>query len=585
MKEHRGMKRLPHWLIAIVAMTATLALAVAPAEGGTQMFPTKTGSRGLSAFLIKPTEGMAAGAPEGWNLITSDSFGNSALGGECLTPEKKDVVCTTASFALPKADYTVSILCRGEGKARIKGTAEWTAVKTPKGNYYGWIELGTVSDATQVSVEVAATGARMFYYGGLLAEGSVQPVNPVARVVEKIKTGGPVTVVLLGDSVTENSGGTGGGAKRFEDGNPGLMLQFLRDLSGKEVDYLAHREPPLWKSINRKEKPGDLPTVEVGGKTVYDARQELDATKGVHLVNLGKGGAAANWGWSRMRDTIVEYDYFDTRLAKGERKNTIRFGMGHYKPDLVIINFGTNDVNGSHPKWTVEDYLFHMKVLATNIQQRFGAAVILSTPHKWTAGPHLFPHRQPQMVEALRRHCRATGLALADVFNEYGPGEYDGIHPRNPGHKHMADAYKKAMLGQVSHPAIKARITAADLKDNGDGTVTDAKSGLMWAKNANVVGEALSRDAMDAALEKLNAVETLGHADWRLPTRDELLGLVDLTQASPALPKGHPFTGVMLWYQSSDKSWGVDMQTGVPYTQARRSPNRVGHLWLVRGVK
>lgn len=579
------MKRLTHWLIAIVAMTGTLALAVVPADGAAQMFPTKVGSKGLSAFLIKPTEGMAARPPEGWKLITSDSFGNSALGGECLAPQKKDAVCTTVSAVLPKADYTVSILCRGEGKARVKGAAEWTALKTPRGNYYAWIELGTVSDAAQVSVEVAGTGSRTFYYGGLLAEGTVQPVVPVERVVEKIRAGGPVTVVLLGDSVTENSGGTGGGAKRFEDGNPGLMLQFLRDLSGKEVDYIAHREPPSWKGINRKEKPGDLPTAQVGGKTVYDARQELDATKAVHLVNLGKGGAASNWGWSRMSDTIVEYDYFDTRLAKGERKHTIRFGMGHYKPDLVIINFGTNDVNGAHPKWTVEDYLFHMKVLATNIQQRFGAAVILSTPHKWTAGPHLFPHRQPQMVAALREHCRATGLALADVFNEYRAGEYDGIHPRNAGHKHIADAYIKAILGQPSLPAIKARITAADLTDNGDGTVTDTTSGLMWAKNANIAGELLSRDAMAAALEKLNAAGTLGHTDWRLPTRDELLGLVDLTQAAPALPKGHPFTSVMSWYQSSDKSWGVDMQTGVPYTQSSRSPNRVGALWLVRRMK
>ena len=430
---------------ALVAALVSLVLS-APLSAATQMFPTKRPSRGLSAFLVRPTEGLAETPPAGWQLITSDSFGNSSLAGECLTPKAKDATVTTASYPLPKSDYMVSVLVRGEGKARLAGAEEWIAIKTPKGNYYAWVELGTVAGAEQVRVEVAATGSSVFYYAGLLAEGQVLPAVPVAKVTERLRAGGPATVVLLGDSVTENSGGSGGGASRFETGNPGLMLSFLKDLSGAEVDYIAHREPPAWKGINRKEEPEKLPTAEIGGKTVYDARQELDPAKKVHLVNLGKGGAASDWGWSRVGETIVEYDYFDTKLGKDERRNTVRYGLGRYRPDLVIVNFGTNDCNGAHPTWTVEDYLFHMKVLATNLQQRFGAAVILSTPHKWTKGTHLKPHLQPQMVDALRQWCGAAGVAVADVYAEYAEGEGDAIHPRDAGHKHIADAYRKAML-------------------------------------------------------------------------------------------------------------------------------------------
>ncbi len=574
------MRRTPLVWVLLSALTIS-GLLSGSVLAASQMFPVKKGSKGVSAYLIKPTEGMAETAA-GWKLITSRSYGNSALADECLTPQAKDAVCTTTSYALPQSDYVVSVLMRGQGQARLKGSAEWTAMKSPAANSYTWIEIGTVKDATEVVVEVAATGGR-FFYGGILAEGQVLPIIPVDRMLERIKAGGPATVVLLGDSVTENSGGKGGGASSFEKGNPGLMLSLLQQLSGGEVGYLSHREPPAWRGVNRKEEPGKLPQIEIGGKSVYDARQELDGSKKVHLINLGKGGAASDWGWSRMSDTIIEYDYFDTKLEKAERLNTIRHGMARYKPDLVFVNFGTNDVNGVHGNWTVEDYMFHMKVLATNIQHRFGAAVVLSTPHKWTSGVHLYPHRQPRMVLALREYCRATGLAMADVYNEYAADESDGIHPRDAGHKHIADAYAKALQGQPSEPRTKARITAADLQDNGDGTVTDVKSGLMWMKEAGASKEAIAADKVAELVAAVNAEKKLGHADWRLPTRDELLGLVDPMESNPALPRGHPFTSVKEWYQSSDGSWGVDMPSGVAYTG--KGAGREVHVWLVRSAK
>lgn len=579
------MVRCRRHVTVLLSLLAAVALAGA-AQAASQMFPSKRQARGLSAYLVKPTEGMDA-VPEGWTRITSRSFGNSALAGECLTPKAKAAPCTTTSTALPRADYVVSILVRGKGRARLKGAAEWTEFAAEPSNYYRWIEIGEAKGADRVSVELAppaAGGQRTFWYGGLLAEGSAVPVVPVAKVFDKLRKGRRVTVVLLGDSVTENSGGTGGGASKFERGNPGLMLAFLRETSGTEPAYITHRSPPAWPA-DRKGQPEKIPTVEIGGKVYYDSRIELDASKPVRLVNLGKGGAAANWGWSRMDDLCIDQDYIDRSKPAGQRRESVRHGLAHYKPDLVIVNFGTNDVNGSHAKWTVEDYLFHMKVLATNIQQRFGAAVILSAPHKWTSGVHLFPHLQPQMVEALRRYCAATGFALADVYNEYPAGLYDGIHPRDAGHTCIADAYKKAIRGEPSAPAIKARVSAADLADNGDGTVTLAASGLMWTRDANLAGGAKTPQEAAEFLKAMNAEKTFGHDDWRLPTRDELLGLVDPSERRPALPRGHPFTNVVGWYQTSNGTWGVDLPTGVPYAPSGRAKGRVGFIWPVRTAK
>ena len=52
---------------------------------------------------------------------------------------------------------------------------------------------------------------------------------------------------------------------------------------------------------------------------------------------------------------------------------------------------------------------------------------------------------------------------------------------------------------------------------------------------------------------KLNSGQDFGcnnytpgtYSDWRMPNRYELESLLDLSQAGPALPSGHPFSGVL----------------------------------------
>lgn len=68
--------------------------------------------------------------------------------------------------------------------------------------------------------------------------------------------------------------------------------------------------------------------------------------------------------------------------------------------------------------------------------------------------------------------------------------------------------------------------------DNGDGTVTDAASGLMWAQADN--GTAVSWEDALAQTEAMNAQTYLGHDDWRLPNVKELQGIVDYSRAPDA---------------------------------------------------
>lgn len=70
-----------------------------------------------------------------------------------------------------------------------------------------------------------------------------------------------------------------------------------------------------------------------------------------------------------------------------------------------------------------------------------------------------------------------------------------------------------------------------DFVDNGDGTITDNATGLMWAQADN--GSALNWEAALAWVETQNAANYLGYGNWRLPNIKELQSIVDYTR-SPA---------------------------------------------------
>jgi hypothetical protein len=84
----------------------------------------------------------------------------------------------------------------------------------------------------------------------------------------------------------------------------------------------------------------------------------------------------------------------------------------------------------------------------------------------------------------------------------------------------------------------------ADFTDNGNGTVTHAKTGLMWkqcAEGLNGAGcatgaaTAMTWSAALAAAASANTANFAGHADWRLPNIRELQSIVETCGHSPAI--------------------------------------------------
>ena len=66
------------------------------------------------------------------------------------------------------------------------------------------------------------------------------------------------------------------------------------------------------------------------------------------------------------------------------------------------------------------------------------------------------------------------------------------------------------------------------LVNNGDGTVTDKVTGLMWQKGGST--SEMSYHAVSMFLDELNSSRFGGYGDWRLPTMEELCSLLKGTQ-------------------------------------------------------
>ena len=65
--------------------------------------------------------------------------------------------------------------------------------------------------------------------------------------------------------------------------------------------------------------------------------------------------------------------------------------------------------------------------------------------------------------------------------------------------------------------------------DNGDGTITDEATGLMWAQSDSGVG--MTWEEALTWVQQMNEENYLGYSDWRLPNAKELQSLVDYTRS------------------------------------------------------
>jgi len=78
--------------------------------------------------------------------------------------------------------------------------------------------------------------------------------------------------------------------------------------------------------------------------------------------------------------------------------------------------------------------------------------------------------------------------------------------------------------------------------DNGNGTVTDLNTGLMWKQTPDLnndgsvdIDDKLTWDQAVSYADTLNTANHLGYNDWRLPNIKELYSLIDFTGTEPTM--------------------------------------------------
>lgn len=128
---------------------------------------------------------------------------------------------------------------------------------------------------------------------------------------------------------------------------------------------------------------------------------------------------------------------------------------------------------------------------------------------------------------------------------------------------------------------------------NGDGTVSDAATGLRWKRcsegqawdGATCTGSATTH-TWQAALQLADSASDAGSSDWRLPNKNELESLVELRCSSPAINATFFPATPSNWSWSASPSaydsyyaWNVNFYNGYVYNSNKGNAK---HVRLVR---
>ncbi|CAK0768072.1 Fimh-like protein [Gammaproteobacteria bacterium] len=109
----------------------------------------------------------------------------------------------------------------------------------------------------------------------------------------------------------------------------------------------------------------------------------------------------------------------------------------------------------------------------------------------------------------------------------------------------FAMVYAASSAAQTCFPESYSTTPTSRFTDNGNGTVSDTQTGLMWKRCTEgmtwsvttCIGDELTFTWQDALKQAVTVNETsyAGYTDWRVPNIKELLSIVDRRCAGPAI--------------------------------------------------
>ena len=190
-----------------------------------------------------------------------------------------------------------------------------------------------------------------------------------------------------------------------------------------------------------------------------------------------------------------------------------------------------------------------------------------------------------------------------DYFPDTEPGFYwtddgPGARSATPTVVNVSFGYAHALDAQRATASVRLVRGGGDVPrfiDDGNGTITEPRTGLMWDRcsigqddAADCAGDAVSQFWQDALLEvsTRNAQNWRGHDDWRLPGVKELASLMDVRERRPMIDSERfPNTDPGIYWSGTSHvgeplmAWGVFFGEGNVFGTNK---NTLGRIRLVR---
>lgn len=151
-----------------------------------------------------------------------------------------------------------------------------------------------------------------------------------------------------------------------------------------------------------------------------------------------------------------------------------------------------------------------------------------------------------QYIFPVRRLSKILDLALLFIMLSAAAEQIAADPPAPVAATGQTTSY---LVGDDGQYQAGVRWTSSRFIDNGDGTVTDSLTGLVWLKDAGCLGVQDWSASLAAASSLSDGVCDLtdrsAPGEWRLPNVLEMFSLVDLGEHTPALPVSNPFIGIV----------------------------------------
>jgi len=181
-------------------------------------------------------------------------------------------------------------------------------------------------------------------------------------------------------------------------------------------------------------------------------------------------------------------------------------------------------------------------------------------------------------------------IALLLIAETAMAGEVGTVSPSDP-------LFEGQILSLTKPPDKLAPSGDTRYKDNGDGTILDNKTNLIWKKTDSYqeLKKWLNWEMAQTFLTDLNSSKFAGHDDWRLPTRKELESLYEKdknipwnyywTENTVHMDPIFGNTSCCFWSSETKKqmAWGFNYIRGKAYLSMKGGPGL--SLTVIRAVR